>query len=311
MFSTHFCGSHKVHGSVRSQNTSASLQGIQFDLVGLWRVGVAPLTFQTGKHDFGGTSIVAQKDLSWHLIFVIRNFYHDFFWKLPMTFNKWAFLSIRGTHVFRPNSTWKAMDPFITSYQSFPTSIALPEDIETPLFFWTSNHAWLVIYKDDPTLSPTTQMVYMQPLIRLFRWMFLIKLQQFWGLDVAHFEASIYKLQLQYVTRTSTCKQQGLTNIPSKAALLSGHWGFHRPHTESGAGRETCPRHTTIWKDYLHVFVGCCCLFWGELSANFQNWRSHKLLKGTASKKLGSILSYLVLLFESLPRIDIVGQCWS
>jgi len=28
--------------------------------------------------------------------------------------------------------------------------------------------SWLVIYKDDLTLSPTTQMVYMQPLIRLF-----------------------------------------------------------------------------------------------------------------------------------------------
>lgn len=77
---------------------------------------------------------LAQKDLSRHEIFVIRSFYHDFlatsndFQQMNFPFNQ----GLCATHVFRPNSTWKATEAFITKYQSFPTSIALPEDIETP-----------------------------------------------------------------------------------------------------------------------------------------------------------------------------------
>ncbi len=89
----HFCGSHKVHCSVRSQNTSVPNNGskidcevidfpqettisFQFDLVDSERVGC--YWRSKLKTWFGGTSIVVQKDLSLTSDFSIRNFYHDF-----------------------------------------------------------------------------------------------------------------------------------------------------------------------------------------------------------------------------------------
>lgn len=96
-----------------------------------------------------------------------------------MTFSKWTFLSIRVSllhmlfvQIQHEKQCWMLS---LQHMNHNPTSsTALPQEIQAPLFFWTSNHAWLVIYKDDPTLSPTTQMVYMQPLIRLFCWILVM-----------------------------------------------------------------------------------------------------------------------------------------